>query len=138
MSKKHETDTLNERIVVLERRQAMEMNALKEQFHLTYESLRPMNILKKSLSEIATAPGLKSGIINGVIGLATGYLSKKVLIGSSHNPIKRIIGTLMEYAIANVTAKHGDKIKWVGENILNKVFKRKKEAADHVFYQQNN
>jgi|ERR1019366_1002579 hypothetical protein len=123
MKKKNETEALNERIVLLQNKQALELKILKEQFHLTYESLKPNNLLKSTVHEVVSSPDIKDKILNNVIGLATGYLSRKVLLRASHNPIKNILGTVLQFAIANVVAKHSDTIKSTGENILQHILK---------------
>ncbi len=111
MKKMNETDALNETIILLEYRQKQELRILKEQFELTYDSLKPLNIIKKAFSEMTTSSDLKGNIINNVIGMSTGYLTKKIVLGSSHNPFKRILGTLLQFVITNVVTKHTDTLK---------------------------
>jgi hypothetical protein len=105
MKNTNETDALKDAIAVLQHKQAAELQLLKEQFHITYESLKPVNLIKKGFKDITESPGIKNTLINNAIGLATGFLSKKVLIGASHNPIKRLLGTILEFAVASVVAK---------------------------------
>lgn len=50
MKKKNETDTLNQTIISLQNKQAQELKSLKEQFHLTYESLKPINLIKNTIA----------------------------------------------------------------------------------------
>lgn len=111
MKKINQTDLLNETILYLENRQTLELYALKEQFEVTYESLKPLNIIKSVFTNMTTSPTIKGNIINNVVGMATGYLTKKVLLGSTHNPIKRILGTLLQFVITNVATKHSDTLK---------------------------
>ncbi|WP_035671970.1 hypothetical protein [Flavobacterium sp. 83] len=111
MKKSNETDKLNEAIVLLENKQAIELISLKQQFELTYESLKPLNIIKSVFSEITTSSEIKGNLISNAIGMSTGYLTKKVLLGSSHNPIKRLLGTLLQFVVTNVVTKHSDNIK---------------------------
>ncbi|MFV8326492.1 hypothetical protein [Flavobacterium sp. ZS1P14] len=111
MKKINQTDLLDETILYLENRQALELYALKEQFELTYESLKPLNLIKSAFTEMTTSPNLKGNIINNIVGMATGYLTKKVLVGSTHNPFKKIIGTLLQFIITNVATKHSDTLK---------------------------
>ncbi|MFV5686719.1 hypothetical protein ACM55I_14885 [Flavobacterium sp. GB2R13] len=111
MKKINQTDTLNETIALLENKQALELLSLKQQFELTYESLKPLNIIKSVFSEMTTSSDIKGNVISNVIGMSTGYLTKKVLLGSTHNPIKRILGTLLQLVITNVVTKHSDNIK---------------------------
>ena len=123
----NETDALNKSILLLQNKQEDELVLLKEQFHITYESLKPINIIKTTLSKVVESPELKSNIVNNVIGAATGYLSKIVLFGASRNPVTRLMGTLLQFAVTNITTKHGDTIKLAGEKIIHRFMKEKKE-----------
>ena len=104
----NETDTLNETIALLRYKQAQELMILQEQFQLTYDSLKPVNLIKNVLSDITHSPDIKGNILNNVIGLTTGYLSKRILLGSSHNPIKRILGSVLQFVVAKVVTKKSD------------------------------
>jgi hypothetical protein len=111
MKKINQSDVLNETIILLENKQAEELFFLKHQFQLTYQSLKPLNILKSAFSEMTTSPDLKGNLISNAIGMSTGYLTKKVLLGLTHNPIKRILGTLLQFVITNVVTRHSDTLK---------------------------
>ena len=128
MKNRTETDNLNEQILLLEQKQSIELKALKDQFHVTYESLKPINILKNAFTEVATSPTIKNNLLNNAIGMTTGYLSKKVLIGSTHNPLKNIFGTLLQFAIGNVVTKHSDQLVASGGSILLNFLKNRKAA----------
>jgi hypothetical protein len=108
MKKSNETDALNETIALLEYRQKQELRILKEQFEVTYDSLKPLNIIKNAFNDMTTSSELKGNLINNVIGMSTGYLTKKLLLGSSHNPFKRILGNVLQFVITNVVTKHTD------------------------------
>jgi hypothetical protein len=43
--------------------------------------------------------------------MTTGYITKKVLLGSTHNPIKRILGTVLQFVITNIVTKQSEKVK---------------------------
>lgn len=108
MKKSNETDDLNETIALLEYRQKQELRILKEQFEVTYDSLKPLNIIKKAFNDMTTSSELKGNLINNVIGMATGYITKKVIVRSSHNPFKRLLGNVLQFVITNVVTKHTD------------------------------
>jgi hypothetical protein len=129
MKKRIETVALSDSISLLQIKQALELKLLKEQFYVTYESLKPINLVKNTLSEVTSSSSVKNNIINNIIGLTTGYLTKKVLVGSSHNPIKRMLGMLLQFAIANVVSRHSGKIKTTGEIILNHISHYRKEVV---------
>lgn len=116
-----ETDVLNEMIILLHNKQVQDLQALKQQTAQIYENMQPINILKNTFQEVGVVPDLKNNILNTIIGLTTGYISKKIIIGNSHNPIKRILGTILEFTIANVVAKNSTKIITVVEALVSQV-----------------
>lgn len=128
MTHKNQTDALNKKIILLQHKQAVELKLLKEQFHFTYQSLKPVNLIKGTFNEVAESPEIKNNIVNNAIGLATGYLSKIVLFGASRNPITKLMGTLLQFTVTNIAAKHGDTIKSAGENIVHRILKFRKES----------
>lgn len=126
---KSEEQLLNEKIIALQAIQTMQLEVLKLQLEITYQSLRPVNLLKNTLYEISTSEEIKENLLNNAIGLATGYISKKALTASSHNPLVKLAGSLLQFTIANVVAKHPETIKQVSKNILQYIFKRKTEKV---------
>jgi hypothetical protein len=115
MKNTNQADALKDAITVLQHKQAGELQLLRQQFHITYDSLKPINLIKKGIQDISSSPDLKNGLINNAIGLATGYLSKKVLIGATRNPIKRILGTVLEFAVAGLVTKQVEQAKTTTE-----------------------
>lgn len=102
------TDTLQEMIVLLQKKQTVELMQLKDHYHYTYESLRPLNIVKNIFTDMTTSAELRGNLINNIVGISTGYLTKKVMLGATHNPIKRILGTLLQFVITNVVTKYSN------------------------------
>lgn len=121
---------LKERIAFLEDRQNQETAVLKEQALDTYESIKPVNLLKNTLKDFSSQPTLKGNILDGAISIATGYLTKKLIVGTSNNPIKKIAGTLFQVAITTLVAKNSSKIKAVGEVLLKHFFNRNTSMKD--------
>lgn len=120
------TATLKNAIELLEVEQVVKGQILKEQFYLTYESLKPINILKKTLKEISSSPYLIDNISGTAIGLASGFLSRKIFVGASGNIFRKLIGSVLQFGITNVVAKNPDIIKSVVQAIFQH-FLRKKE-----------
>lgn len=114
-------DDLRESILLLEMKQTNDWSLLKEEFHSTYERLKPVNMIKNKILDIVAAPDLKTDVVNSVIGLATGFIAKKVLLGNSHNPLIKLLGIVLEIAVANKVAKNADGIKSIGSTILKKI-----------------
>ena len=126
MKNRNETDALNELILVQEMKYANDLEQLKEQFHIAYESVKPINLVKNLFHEVTASPEIKNDLLSNVIGFGTGFLSKKLLLGSTHNPIKKVFGTLFEFAVANSVSKHTDGIKTIGGNLLKHFLKKNK------------
>jgi len=100
---------------------------LKEQFFVTIESFTPVNIIKRSLNEIASSPFLIDNIIGSAMGLLTGYLSKIITVGSSTNPFKKLLGNVLQFGVTNIVAQHPEVYKTIGSFFMNHIF-NKKEA----------
>jgi hypothetical protein len=116
-------------ILNLERKNAVQKELLIEQFHATHDSLRPVNLIKNIVKDITGSPDLGTNIINSSIGLATGFISKKILIGRSSNFFKKILGNIIELGVANVVAKNSDGLKEKGASFFKNLFKKKEEVA---------
>jgi hypothetical protein len=92
---------LKEAIQQLEYEQATELALLKEQLLDTCESLRPINLIKSTFKEAYSAPDFKTTIVKAIIGMATGFVAKKVFIGKTNNPIKKLAGFILEMVVAS-------------------------------------
>ncbi|WP_264563933.1 hypothetical protein [Flavobacterium sp. N3904] len=126
MKNTNETDSLNELIILQEQKYDTELELLREQFQVAYESLKPINLIKNVFHDVTASPEIQNDLASNVIGLGTGFLSKKLLVDGSHSPIKRIIGTVAQFAIANLVAKHSDTIKTIGNNLLKHFLNKRK------------
>ncbi len=124
----NKTDALKEAIDILENKQKYELSLLREQFHITSQSLKPINLIKHTFSEVGASPEVKDGILSNAIGLTTGYLSKKILLGATRNPITKMLGTVVQFTVSNFVAKNSGTIKALGGLALNSIFKKKNNA----------
>ncbi len=109
---------LKKSIEALENRQLQEVTIIKNEFSDGLEKLKPGNLVKSTLLSVSKSVGIKESLIATTIGLVAGYVSKKVVIGSSHNPIKKLAGTLVLIAITNIVTKHPEQIKSAGRTII--------------------
>ncbi|MBE0393313.1 hypothetical protein HNQ02_003191 [Flavobacterium sp. 7E] len=110
MKERNHTATLEETIRVLKIKQTQELVVLNEQFQNVYDSVKPANLIKSTINEIVNTPNLKHNLINNLIGLSTGYLSKKIMFGGAKGPVKKVLGTVAQFFITNFVSKHSDSI----------------------------
>jgi len=112
--------SLRAAIVELESKQAYEGKLLREQFHIAYNSLKPLNLIKSTFKEAAESDELKDNIINTSVGLTSGYISKKIFVGFSNSPLKKLLGTVLMFGITNLVSKNTEIIKLLGKKIFRK------------------
>ena len=113
-------DELRESILLLEIKQVEEEALLREQFKLTYESLKPVNLIKSTLENLTDLPDLKASVIDTSVSLVAGFLSKKIMVGSSHNPFKEMFGSILQMGVTNLVSKNISNIKSLANQILGK------------------
>lgn len=112
---------LEQRIQALEERQKKELSLLKEDVRGIFSNLSPFEIIKNAISSDESKDGLGTNIINDVIGMTTGFVSKKIMFGSTSNPFKKVIGSLMQFAIARFVANNSERIQAIGEVLIQKL-----------------
>ncbi len=113
----------------LEEKHKLAGKELKHQFEIAFESVKPINLVKSTLSEIASSKEIKGDILNASIGLAAGVLSKFLFVGSSGNPLRKLAGTMLMFGVTNVVSKHTSPVRLLGRKLL-KLIKQKKDPLD--------
>lgn len=108
MEKITSTVELKSAIQLLEVRRTINGQLLKEQFDLTCESLRPLNLLKD--------------ITVTTIGMLSGYISKRLFVGKSENWLRKFLGTILQLEITNTITQHPETIKSFGQYIIQHIF----------------
>lgn len=127
MEKITNTIELNAAILLLENRQTEEGFLLKEQFKITYEGLKPANLIRSTFKELVTAPDFKEDLLNTSISLAAGYFSKKLAIGSTNNPFKQILGSFLQMGVTSIVSKNSDDIRTKFMDIVSVIFQKKEK-----------
>jgi hypothetical protein len=115
--------SLNRLILEKEEEQLKQSVALKQHFRETYESLKPINILKNTFKTAASSNDLGSKVANATIGMAVGLLTKKLLGGNSSNPIKKLVGTMIGSYMGSKAESNGDGIRSFGSFLISKLTK---------------
>ena len=119
---------LKNAIELLEYEQSIKVELLKDQFCDTFERLKPINLIKSTLYEVASSSHLVDSIIGTAVGLATGYVSKKIVIGASGNLLRKLFGSILQLGVTNVVTEHPASIKSVGHYIFQHLLHKKDKA----------
>jgi hypothetical protein len=104
-------------IKLLEAEQEICEQQLKAQFRLTYENLKPVNLIKSTIKDIASEPTLMDKLVVDVISLAGEYVSKKIVVSNSGNIFRKLMGSLFEFGVAGFVTKYPEVIRSIGQYI---------------------
>jgi hypothetical protein len=101
---------------------AIQGELLKDQLMLTFDSLKPISLIKNTLNELTSSPYLIENMVSAITGLATGYVSKKIAVGTSHNVFRKIMGSVLQFSVTNLIAQHPEVLRNLGQVIIEKIF----------------
>jgi hypothetical protein len=118
------TADIKNAIQLLKAEQDVMRQQLKEQFDLTLEGLNPLNLIRNTVEEISSSPLPINNILVTALGLATGYFTKKIVVGVSGSTFRKLFGTILQIGVANLIARHPDEIKSFSQFILQHIFQR--------------
>ena len=97
---------------------------LKEQFYLKTETVKPGNILISTLKNVIEKPNLVYFLSSTAIGLATGVLTKKIVINTSATILKKVLGGILILGISALVSKRSGVIGSAG-NIIMQILNKK-------------
>ena len=92
---------------------------LKDHFFITFESLKPVNLIKNTLHEITSSPYLIDNMLGAIMGIVSGYISRKIAVGTSHSMFRKIVGSVLQFGVTNFVAQHPDILKNIGNYVMN-------------------
>jgi hypothetical protein len=105
MKKIDERSLLLEKISALENRQEQELVVLKEALKETYESIKPLNLIKSSLHELISSVDVQTDLVTGAGNVLTALVSKNPLLATFQKPINKVINTLLRFVINRFSNK---------------------------------
>ena len=104
--------TLAEAIRNLEAQRVLELEILKKHTEYTLHELNPVNIVKEKLhdsisniGETVTSSAFKNSILKTGIGLASGFLTRKLLVGPKAGIFKKLFATAVQAAVSGFVIK---------------------------------
>lgn len=124
---------LKEEILSMEIRLANDREALKGDLRSAYKQLTLANLIRNTARELAEAPDFKQNVLTAIMSITAGSLSRKLVVGSTHNPIKNIFGALLQAGVTKLVANNSDTLKSVGAGLFKKIFGRKTEPVSEEF-----
>lgn len=104
-------ETINDSINQLEIQKKEQKKNLKQLFHQTFESLKPVNMVRNAIHTIATSQEIKSEAVTAAAGLAAGRMAKKIVTGNSNDPLRNMAGAFLESSVVDIVAKNPEKVE---------------------------
>jgi hypothetical protein len=115
---------LQTNIAALELKQRTEGQQLKEHFQTTYESLQPINVIRRTVSEVVRSHELRDQLIGTAMGLAAGYIAKMLFERGKDGPVVHILGTALQFGITTAVLKNPEFLAMVGHALTGLFAKR--------------
>ncbi len=126
MKSRSYSNELQDAIQLLEAEQAGRLQSLKEQFRQVSENIQPANLVQNALREISDSPHIVSNLLSAGVGLAAGYVSKKIIRGGSRNILVRSLGTILQFGVTILIAQNPKAFKSI-DQFITKRFSHKEE-----------
>lgn len=117
---------LRKAIKYLEDEQACKGQLLKEQLSVVYESLMPINIIKRTLKKIFGKNDMTDDLSGSAFGIVSGLLLKKIFIGRSGSNIRKLFGSLLQMGISKLVSQNSEVIKSFIQSVFQYFFHKNK------------
>lgn len=118
--------TLQQAILALEQKKQQEAVALRDQWEYTRSNLNPISMLKEGVKDLFTSSDVKTGALKGILSLGAGFLTRKLVLGSSPGVVRKVVGTLAQTGATSLAFKGTDTLKEKGAPLLSKWLKKMK------------
>lgn len=136
MEKIQSLSELEDAIKLLRHKKAEDEKLLKELAYMTYENVKPINMIKNLFKDTAESQTIKNSILSSSVGLGVGYLSKLLFQGVARVPFKNFIGSALMLSVENLITKNPGLVSALS-SIFVDVFSRKpkKNVAEEDEYE---
>ncbi|RZJ71042.1 hypothetical protein [Flavobacterium sp.] len=117
---------LQEAILELKHQRRSEGLALQTQWDHTRKNLNPIAWAKEGVMDLFRSPDVKSGALKGLLSLATGFVTRKLVVGNSGGIVRKVVGTLAQTGATSLAYKGTGAIQEKGASWLSKTLKKMK------------
>jgi hypothetical protein len=89
------------KIALLRNKKETDFLILKDQYHITIDSFKPINLIKNSIDDAISITNIKSSLLKGTVGFGMNYLSNNFLNPHSSNKKNTILGNVLKFVVKN-------------------------------------
>ena len=112
---------LEKAVEQLHQRANQEKDLLRNHFSEIIDSFNPVNLLRSTVKNISGGSAIATAAMGTTVAIGAGVFLKKIIAGKSPNMFKRLLGTLVELAVARSITKNQDAIAVKGIRLLKKI-----------------
>ena len=123
------TKELREAVHLLEIEHGVKGQVLKEEYRRFYESVKPANLIRATLNDLTSSSDTSSSVVSNAIGIATGYFSKKIIVGTSKNVFRKLFGLTVQIGVSNFVGQHPEAIKSIGQFLFQSVMQKRNKKT---------
>jgi hypothetical protein len=124
-------DDLARAIADLELKASVQRKELKQTFAVVSENLKPANLVKSGVRSVFSG-NHKEELVNILIGIGTGFLSRKLLLGKPHGFVGKTVGRALQWGMAGLVSKNAERIKEKAGEVIDRIFGKNKSATNHT------
>jgi hypothetical protein len=132
MYKKPENaNDLSRAIAELEEKASRQKKEIEETFLIVSENLKPANLFKNGVRSVLSGSH-NDELVNILIGLGTGFVSRKLLLGKPHGFVGKTVGKALQWGMAGLVSKNAESIKETAGKVIDRIFRKSKSGSNHV------
>jgi hypothetical protein len=99
------SEELAEAIAVLELKATAQKREVEECYNVVAEEFKPLNLVKNGFRSVFSGEN-KGDLINALIGLGSGLLSRKLILGRSNGFIGKTVGKAIQWGLAGILSQN--------------------------------
>jgi hypothetical protein len=126
MEKVTNIEELKEAIARLEYKHKLQWEELKDNIGEAFESVKPINLLRSTYRDFLSTPNMPENVIGSILGLTTGFVTRKLIVKKSGNIVRNFAGGLAQMLITNFMSRYSGSFKAIGSGLLHKIFFKNK------------
>jgi|SRR5664279_6244716 len=132
MYKKPENaEDLSRAIAELELIAAAQKKEIDNTFVVVTENLKPANLVKSGVRSVLSGTH-NDELVNILIGLGTGFISRKLLLGKPHGFVGKTVGKALQWGMAGLVSKNAEGIKEKAGMVIDWIFRKTKSGPNHM------
>src|SRR5450631_3210469 len=132
MYKKPENaEDLSRAIAELELRAVRQKKEMENTFVVVSENLKPANLVKSGVRSVLSG-NHNVELVNILIGVGTGFISRKLILGKPHGFVGKTVAKAVQWGMTGLVSKNAESIKEKAGQVIDWLFRKTKRGSNHI------